>query len=362
MRFAAIGLGRATMLYHLPALRRVPGAEVVGGFDPVAERRAEWEKETSSPAFATLDELLQGTKPDAVTVATPPSSHADLCLQAIEAGCHVFCEKPFVESAADADRIIEAADNAGRTVAVNHEFRENPIFRAVRDGVASGEYGRIVFCQVWQLMNLAPWDEPTPWRAGMANRTLFEGGVHLVDLLLSIYGASPTAVYARHSAGFHAQQDADAVHLVMLEFPDGRLAQITIDRLCPAGTRYLEVRADCEQASLRASFGGRAVMQLGMKRAEKKGVKLDFGLGGIAWAERGLSRTKLASNPRDAAVIGTHRLLTGFVDAVERGGDPPSSAREARQVLAVIDAAYESHRTGERIELSQVPLQPIRQA
>jgi predicted dehydrogenase len=188
----------------------------------------------------------------------------------------------------------------------------------------------------------------------MANRTLFEGGVHLVDLLLSIYGAAPTAVYARHSAGFHEQQDADAVHLLMLEFPEGRLAQITIDRLCPAGTRYLEVRADCEEASLRASFGGRATLQLGMKRAEKRGVKLDFGLSGVAWAEQGLSRKKLASNPRDAAVIGTHRLLAGFVEAVERGGEPPSSAREAREVLAVIDAAYESHRTGERIELAQL--------
>ncbi len=362
MRFAAIGLGRATVLYHLPALRRVAGAEVVGGFDPVAERRTEWEKETGSSAYATLEELFERTRPDAVTVATPPDSHAQLCLQALEAGCHVFCEKPFVESSAEADRIIEAAEAGGRVVAVNHEFRENPIFRAVRDGVSSGKYGRIVFCQVWQLMNLAPWDEPTPWRAGMANRTLFEGGVHLVDLLLSIYGTAPVAVYARHSSGFHEQPDADAVHLVTLEFPDGRLAQITIDRLCPAGTRYLEVRADCEQASLRASFGGRAVMQLGMKRAEKKGIKLDFGLGGVAWAERGLSRTKLASNPRDAAVIGTERLLTGFVEAIERGGDPPSSAREARQVLAVIDAAYESHRSGERIELSQLAPQAVRQS
>lgn len=352
MRFAAIGLGRATMLYHLPALRRIPRAEVVGGFDPLPASRAEWEKETSSPTYDSVDELLERARPDVVTIATPPDSHAELCFRALEAGCHVFCEKPFVESAGEADRIIEAANAAGRVVAVNHEFRESPIFRAVRDGVESGKYGRIVFCQIWQLMNLAPWNEPTPWRAGMANRTLFEGGVHLVDLLLSIYGASPTAVYARHSAGFHEQQDADAIQLVMLEFPGGRLGQITIDRLCPAGTRYLEVRADCEQASLRASFGGRAAFQLGVKRAEKPGLKFDFGLGGLAWAERGLSRTRLARNPRDAAVLGTTRLLEGFVGAIERGEEPPSSAREARSVLAVIDAAYESARTGERIELA----------
>jgi predicted dehydrogenase len=354
VRFAVFGLGRAAKVYHLPALRRIQGAEVVAGFDPVAERRDAWEKETGSTAFATVDELLDRSRPDVAIVATPPDFHAALCLQAIEAGCHVFCEKPFVESAADADRVIAAADAAGRAVAVNHQFREHPIFRAVRDSVASARYGRIVFCQVWQLMNEAPWDEPTPWRAGMANRTLLEGGVHLVDLLLRIYGESPTAVYARHSHGFHEQEDADAIQVVTLEFPGGRLGQLTIDRLCAAATRYLEVRADCEQASLRASFGGRAAVQLGAKRAEKTGVKVEFGLGGLAWAERGLSRTKLARNPRDAAVMGTTRLLEGLMDAIQRGAEPPSSAREAREALAVIDAAYESGRTGERVELAAV--------
>ena len=74
-------------------------------------------------------------------------------------------------------------------------------------------------------------------------------------------------------------------------------AQITIDRLCKAGTRYIEIRADCESASLRASHGGRATVQLGRKRAEKTGIRLDFGAGGIAWVERGLSRKTIARNP-----------------------------------------------------------------
>jgi predicted dehydrogenase len=352
VRFAAIGLGAASTLYHRPGLKQISQAEIVGGFDPLPERRDEWERQTGSRAYDSLDELLERARPDVALIATPPSSHAELCLSAIEGGCHVFCEKPFVESTGEADRIIDAAQTAGRVVAVNHEFRENPIFRAVRDGVESGRYGRIVFCQVWQQMDLAPWDEPTPWRAGMANRSLFEGGVHLVDLLLSIYGTAPIAVYARHSAGFHEQQDVDAIQLVTLEFPDGRLGQITIDRLCPAGTRYMEVRADCEQASLRASFGGRAAVQVGVKRAEKPGVKVDFGLGGLAWAEQGVSRTRLARNPRNGAVVGTTRLLQGLVDAIELGEEPPSSAREARDVIAVIEAAYESGSTGERVELA----------
>ena len=46
-------------------------------------------------------------------------------------------------------------------------------------------------------MDLAPWDEPVAWRAAMPNRTLFEGGVHLVDLMLTLFGEPPVAVYAR---------------------------------------------------------------------------------------------------------------------------------------------------------------------
>jgi predicted dehydrogenase len=352
VRFAAIGLGNAISMFHLPALGRTPTAKVVGGFDVSPQRRTEWEKKTGSPAYASIAELLDRARPDVVIVATPPDLHVDPCLSAIEAGCHVFCEKPLAQSAAEADRIIDAARAAGRLVAVNHEFREHPIFRAIRDQVASGRYGRLAFCQLWQLMDLPPWAEPTAWRAGMANRALFEGGIHLGDLMIWIFGAPSNAVSARVSAGCHEQRDADAIQLVTLEFPGGRLGQITVDRLCRAGTRYLEVRADCEQASLRASFGGRAFAQLGIKRAEKPGAKLEFGFTGLAWAEQGRSRTRLARNPRNTGVVGATRLLRGLFRAIERGEEPPSSAREARHVLEVIEAAYESSRTGKNIELS----------
>ena len=351
MRFGFIGLGRAARVFHLPALKRIPGTVVVGGADVSDQHRASWERDTQTPAFDSLEALLERTKPDAVIVATPPSSHADFCVQALEAGTHVYCEKPFVENAEQADRVIAAADAAGRHVAVNHEFREKPIFKAVRDGVASQQYGRLVFCQIWQLMELAPWDEPTPWRAAMANRTLLEGGVHLVDLLLTFFDEEPVAVYACHSSGFHENGDADPIQLITFEFSQGRLGQLTIDRLCRAATRYVEVRADCEQASLRASLGGRAVMQLGMKRAERTGFRLDVGLGGLAWAEQGVKRTTLARASRDVGVYATAELLRGFVDAVEKDREPPSSAREARTVISVIDAAYRSAETGTRVEL-----------
>jgi len=349
-RVAAIGLGKASEMFHVPALQRIAGVELVGGCDLSAASRERWHKATGALTFETVDEMLQRTRPDIVVVGTPPTSHVELCLRAIESGCHVFCEKPLAETAADADRIVRAAAAAHRHVSVNLEFREHPIFRAVKSGVASGRYGRLVFCQVWQLVDLPPWEEPAEWRARMADRALLEGGVHLVDLLIAIAGEPPIAVSCQHSSGVH-DSDADAVQLVTLEFQGGRLGQITMNRLCRAAPRYLEVRADCEHASLRASLGGRALVRLGLKRAERAGARLEFGLGGLAWAEHGLTRTRLARSPRDATMLGTTRLLEGLIQAIADDRAPPSSAQEARDVLAVIEAAYESARTGARVPL-----------
>jgi D-apiose dehydrogenase len=355
MRFGLVGLGWATQAFHLPALARVRDAEVVGGCDRDPGQLEAWKDKTGTAGYRSLDELLDREKPDVVVVATPPDSHADLCVQALEGGAHVFCEKPFVSNLEEADRVIAAASQADRHVAVNHEYRQMPAFEAIRERIGSPEAGRLVTCQMWQHMDLPPWDEPVAWRAAMPNRTLFEGGVHLVYVLLSLFGELPEAVYARRSSGFH-EGGADAIHLVTLEFPGGRLAQITIDRLCPSGTRYMELRADCEHESLRASLGGRALVQVGKKRAERTGVRVDFAPSGMAWRERGLRRKTLARNPAKAAMRATATLLDQVVDALREDREPPSSAREARDVLRVIEAAYHSSATGDRVELEPVLL------
>jgi predicted dehydrogenase len=353
MRIGFVGLGWAARAFHVPALEGIPGTELVGGADMSAEQRASFAQESGLATFDSLDELIESTQPEVLVIATPPDSHAAICIKALEAGAHVICEKPFVSTVEEADRVIATAEQVGKHVAINHEFREMPHYKAVKEQIGKDGVGRLVFCQIWQLMDLAPWDEPVPWRAAMPNRTLFEGGVHLVDLLLTLFGEKPLAVYARHSSGFERERRADAIHLVTLEFSEERLAQITIDRLCKAGTRYVEVRADCEHASVRASHGGRATLQVGKKRAEKTGLRLDFGQGGLAWIERGLDRKNIARSPRDSAMHATRSLAAGMLAAFEAGREPPSSAREAREALDVIAAAYRSAETGQRVELTR---------
>lgn len=352
MRFGFVGLGFAAQWLHLPAVRALRGSEVVGGVDASAERRTEWER-LGGPVYDTVESLLEHARPEVVVVATPPDSHARICIQALDAGAHVICEKPFVETLEDATLVIDAATRNDRRIAVNHEFRYMPIFKAVEDVVGTEAVGRPVFLHCTQFMDLPPWDEAVAWRAAMPDRSLFEGGVHLVDLLHMISGRLPLHVFAATSSGLDPQRRADAIHLVTLDYGEGLLAQITIDRLCRSGTRYVDLRVDCEHASLRSSFGGRAFLQIGVKRAQRPGLRVEFGPEGLAWAERGTKRSILARNPRRATVKATAALYAGAIAAFGRGDEPPTSAHIARDTLRVIEAAYRSARTGERVEIAR---------
>lgn len=344
---AFVGLGYATGALHLPGAVAA-GARPVGGMDPDEARRAAFAASTGAPAFASVRAMLELTRPDLVVVATPPSSHAEVCVQVLEHGAHVMCEKPFVETLDQADQVLAAAARTGAGVAVNHEFRYMPIFSVLKRTVGQEHTGRAVFLSCVQFMDLAPWEEPVPWRAAMPHRSLFEGGIHIVDLVHMLLGRTPMAVTAQVSSGLDPSRRADAIHLVTLDYGDGVLAQITIDRLCRAGTRYVDIRVDCEHESLRASYGGRALLQIGVKRGERPGIRLDLGLEGLAWAERGLRRRVLARNPRRSATRATSALHRDVYAHWRRGEQPPTSAVTARETLRVVRAAYASAETGER--------------
>ena len=351
MRFALIGLGNAARWLHLPAIRALAGSEVVGGADPSPEQREAWRQLEAGPAYESPDALLEKTRPEVVVIATPPASHAALTRASLLAGAHVVCEKPFVETVEEAEDILTLSRASGRFVVVNQEFRYMTIFSSLLSVIGEKRYGRPVFMQVTQHMNLPPWDEPVAWRAAMPNRTLFEGGVHIVDLIYACLGRRPERVFAVTSSGLDTSRHADAIHLVTMDFGEGLLAQIIINRLSPTGTRYIELRLDCEEASLRASHGGRAYVQIGVKRAQRPGLRVDFGLEGMSWAERGERRQVLGRNPRGATAQATRLLYADAFDHIGRGEEPPTSAVAARDTLEIIEAAYRSASLGEPVDL-----------
>lgn len=358
MRVALVGLGNAGFLIHLPAFAGMRSVTVVGACDPDAACRERAATRYGVPTFADFDTMLGESRPEIVVVGTPPDTHADYCVRAFAAGAHVICEKPFVSSLAEADGVLEAAARAGRRVAVNHEFREMPIFRALRDELSRPGSGKLVFVQVWQLMDLPPWAEPG-WRGQMLQRTLYEAGVHLVDFLMALFGEKPVSVQASISSGGVRQDATDAVALVTLEFSHGRLAQVTQNRLSKGGTQYFEVRAETTDASLRASFGGRARFSAGLFRARALHARFEYGAAGLAWKEVGGRRTWLARNPKDPNVVATRFVFDKTIEAFRTGGQPPASGQDGRNVLEVTAACYQSAATGRRLRLDDAEVKGL---
>ena len=354
-RIAVVGLGNAGQTLHLPALAGIPSASVVGGCDLDAGRRDAAATRWKIPVFTDFDDMLGRTSPEVVVIGTPPDSHADYCLRSLAAGAHVICEKPFVSSMDEADRVIEAARTAGRRVALNHEFREMPIFRALRDAAGRD----VVFAQVWQLMDLPPWAEPG-WRGQMLQRTLYEAGVHLVDFLIALFGEKPRSVSASVSTCGVREGETDAVALVTMEFSRGRLAQVTQNRLCQGETQYFEVRAETPAASLRASFGGRARVTAGLHRSTRPHVRVDYGVSGMAWREVGNARSFLARNPKEPGMIATRFIFEKTLAGFRSGGAVPVSAEDARDVLEVIAACYHAAATGQRVVLDDAGSRGLR--
>ena len=346
-RIAVVGLGNAGHTLHLPALAGMSNAQVVGACDIDAARRDRAAKTWNVPVYEDFDDMLARAGANVVVIGTPPDSHASYCLKSFAAGAHVICEKPFVSSIDEADRVISAAEAAGKRIALNHEFREMPIFRALRDAVPPND---VVFAQVWQLMDLPPWAEPG-WRGQMLQRTLYEAGVHLVDFLMALFAEKPRAVSGTVSTCGVREGETDAVALVTLEFSRGRLAQVVQNRLCKGETQYFEVRAETPTASLRASFGGRARVSAGLHRSTRPHVRVDYGVSGMAWREVGNQRTLLARNPKEPGMIATRFVFEKTLEAFRTGGSPPASARDARDVLEVIAACYHAASTGRRIKL-----------
>ena len=347
LRVAVAGLGNAAVNLHLPALASIPHARLVGGCDPTEATRLAAGRQFAFPVFATLAELLRSTSPDVVIVCAPPTAHKAICLEALAAGTHVLCEKPLATSVAEAEEILAAAARAGKRLALNHEFREMPAFRALLDA-ARDDAGGVVFAQAWQNMDLPPWAEPG-WRGQLLNGVLYEAGIHLVDFVVAAFAETPRAVSATMSSCGTRDEQTDAVALVTLEFSRGRLAQVIQNRLCKGETQYFEVRVDTVSASHRVSYGGRARVSLGLLRSRKPHVRLEMGGAGMAWRERGHDRETLAGNPGNAPMIATRNLIDRTLRAFIDGTPAPASGEEGRDVLKVLAAAYLSARDGRRV-------------
>lgn len=188
-----VGLGNMGMSHAL-AYTRVPGFEVVG----VCERRIADRKLPDAlkgaKKFDNYEKALAALRPDVVSINTLPDTHADFAIKAMEAGAHVFVEKPLADSAENAERVVETAKRTGKKLVVGYILRQHPSW--IKFIEIARELGSpLVFrMNLNQQSNGQTWE----WHKRLMDSfpPIVDCGVHYVDVMCQMTKARPVKVHA----------------------------------------------------------------------------------------------------------------------------------------------------------------------
>jgi nucleoside-diphosphate-sugar epimerase/predicted dehydrogenase len=154
IRVGVIGCGRIAAV-HLRHLRAVSGVKLAALCDVDADRaRALAGEDAADVEIVREPADLFDLRLDAVHVLTPPSTHADVAIAALEHGLHVLVEKPMATTATAARRMQAAASQAGRLLCVDHNRLFDPVIVQAREMIANGSIGKLVSVEVHQGVNL----------------------------------------------------------------------------------------------------------------------------------------------------------------------------------------------------------------
>ncbi len=296
--------------------------------------------------------MIAETKPDLVSICTPPFLHHEQTLLALSHGCHVFCEKPMAESLDQADEIIEAAERANRLVVINNQFPYMKIHLAAKKKIGSPEFGRLLFLHARQTFRPTETTEAA-WRGEMPRRLCFEFGVHVFELIRFFFEDNPVKIFS-HMPNPKPEIKSDPVNLISVEFADGRAASILLNRLSRGSERYLDMHLDGEFASIHTSIGGEVRFEAGIYTREKRPfANFRFAQGGKALLQNGNRAEVIARDGINPFASATAHHFSNCISAIEDGGSPPGAAADNRNTLALVFAAYDSAQSGQAVEMSR---------
>ncbi len=296
--------------------------------------------------------LIDKTKPDIVSVCTPPALHLEHSTLAMNAGCHIFCEKPLAENLEQADEIIETSEKTGRLVVVNNQFPCMKIHSAAKRLAGSPEFGRLLYLHAWQTF-LPTEATEVGWRGKLQRRVCFEFGIHVFELMRFFFDDTPVRLLA-HMPVPQAKAKSDAINVVCVEFSDGRAASMILNRLSKGPERYLDMRLDGEFASIHTSIGGRIEIEAGVHtRNRQPFLEWRFAKGGQAVLQVGNRSRVIARDPVNPFAAATAVHLGNFVNALQSASIAPGDARDNRNTLAMVAAAYDSARLGRAVAMSE---------
>ncbi|HET9029773.1 MAG TPA: Gfo/Idh/MocA family oxidoreductase [Candidatus Aquilonibacter sp.] len=256
---------------------------------------------------------------DAVVIAAPAPLHAELALEAIAAGKHVFVEKPLAMSTDDAATVVRAARAGGRTLFVGHVLLYHPAVQRMLAMIQEGVIGEVRHVRSRRLS----------WGKLRAQENVWWSfAPHDIALVLEIFGGSPENAKGNLSS-FVRPQIADFAY-ADLNFTGGRSAHIEVSWLDPDKTARLDV------------FGSNGVLRLTDSRA---GAQLTLTPCGQTYGERDAVEL-WREEPRDVPFAQAEPLaaeMQAFIDAVTAGTRPLTDGEEGLRVVQVLSMLSAHH-------------------
>jgi predicted dehydrogenase len=225
VRWGILSTADIGMRKVIPAIQRADACTVVAIASRDADRAAAAAAQLDVPAsYGSYEDLLAAEDIDAVYVPLPNDLHAPWTMQALAAGKHVLCEKPLALSAAQAQEMAVAADEAGRKLGEAFMYRHHPTWVEAVRLVREGAIGELQAVQSWfSYFN----DDPGNIRNRTANGggAMMDIGCYNVHLSRLLFAAEPTEVHA--SVRRDPEMGIDTLSSAVLTFPGGGQATFT---------------------------------------------------------------------------------------------------------------------------------------
>ena len=336
LRFGIIGCGRVAPR-HAQSILQSPGAELVAVADIVESRARNFQREYGAEVYTDYHEMLKRDDLDVVNICTPSGLHVPMGIEVAQAGKHVIVEKPIALSTADADRLIATAEDARVKLCVILQNRYNGPMKDLYQTVKSGKIGKVLLGNA-----TVRWYRPQSyyedgWHGtwAMDGGALMNQSIHHIDALQWLIGDVET-VFAFTATLAHTMEAEDA-GVVSLRFKNGALGSIEGSTITFPQNIEGSVAVFGECGSLKV--GGTALNRKVLWRIE-----------GELEQEPEIITADVVDPP---SVYGySHKLvLQEMIAAINEDRQPETNGREARRSLALVEAIYESARSGQPVRV-----------
>jgi predicted dehydrogenase len=295
---------------------RLPDAELTWLCDASEDALERWGAAfPAARTTASLDDLLSDDSLDAVVVATPVPTHAELATRVLAAGKHCFVEKPMGRSAAEAEAVVEAAQASDRVLMVGHLLEYHPGVEKLSELVSSGELGDVhyVYSNRLNLGKHRP-DENALWSLG----------AHDVSVILRLAGDEPFQCDAVGES--YVKPGVEDVVFALMRFHSGLVAHMHLSWLDPHKERRFTVVGSRRMATFDD-------MELERKLTiYDKGFDEDYSSYGEYIARSGDASSPRISNEEPLRIECAH-----FIECIRDGKEPRSGAESGLRVVRVLE-------------------------